>query len=59
MGTEDIQLNEQTTAPMHLDSGKQTLTISKLVFSFNCRNNSKVMPLALLALVHGTQFSSP
>ena len=47
MGAEDIQLNEQTPAPMHLGSGKQSLPISKLDFSYNCGNNANVLPLEL------------
>ena len=58
MGAEDIQLNEQTTAPMHLGSGKQPLPISKLNFSYNGMNHSYVLPLALLCLVNGTELPS-
>ena len=52
MVAEDIQLNEQTPAPVHLGSRRQPLPSSKLDFSYNCGNNSNMLPFALWALVH-------
>ena len=47
LSAENIHLNEWTTAPMHRCSGKQTLCISKLDFSYNYGHNTNVQPLAL------------
>ena len=52
MVAKDIQLNEQTPAPVHLGSRRQPLPSSKLDFSYNCGNNSNMLPFALWALVH-------
>ena len=57
-GEEVIPLNEQTTAPKHLGSGKQPLPIYSLYFSYHGGSNFKVLPFALRALVHCTHILS-